>query len=530
MVTTILITIVLSIFSTVVMSYISMATPIGPWIDTTLVLAGMLIFRLLRYKNYAERLAFVTAGGSIGGILATGFGFSFPTLYFLDQQLFASWISSPLFFFASLAGLAVAAGGMGLWIANIVEHKLIVEEKLVFPVGELVQKMIAAQNQVRKAFELMVGFVSTSIFCFLQDGLFAFKGIIPKSLTLIPATALSIIKIPAVKFDILPFLWAIGFVSGHLIAIPLAVGAVARIFILEPINTVWFANISSMEFVLAFCSGMVVAGTISSLIELPSALMKAIKNLGKAKSETAGKPFGFSKEMIVEAAVVIGLSVLFLSYFGFSLLCQAYLLIFTFIWTYQVVLIAGKMGIAPLGRFATFVMVPALFLFNLDYVQIVFIATYVEVAGGVASDVLFGRKMGHLAQFSGRKIKCYQYLGLIVSSLCVGAIFWLLINHFGLGSDALFASKAQSRKLLIHAANFDFWALVVGFVFGHLLKLVSVNPMLVLGGLLMPLNISVGLIFGGMLTLLTKQKEEYYPLWSGVSAANSLWMLIKCVL
>jgi len=133
---------------------------------------------------------------------------------------------------------------------------------------------------------------------------------------------------------------------------------------------------------------------------------------------------------------------------------QIYLIVLTLIYTYQIVTIAGKIGLALLGRFATFVMVPAMFLFNVDAVQLVFIATFVEVCGGVATDILFGRKMARLSSIDQAQIKRYQYLGLVVSALSVGVIFWLLINQLHLGSSQLFAQRAQARQLLIHAKHF----------------------------------------------------------------------------
>ena len=224
------------------------------------------------------------------------------------------------------------------------------------------------------------------------------------------------------------------------------------------------------------------------------------------------------------------LTVSVLSFFNFSLLSQMYLIVGTFICTYQIVYIAGKIGLAQLGRFATFVMVPAMFIFTLDYVQIVLIALFVEVCGGVATDILFGRKIAHLMSIKSTTMRKYQYIGLVISSLAIGIIFWLLINHFQLGSAELLAQRAQSRQLLIHVQSFDYYVLALGFIFGLILKKTKMSPMLVLGGLLMPLNVSIGLMVGGLLTLFVKDKEEWYPLWSGVFAANSLWMLVKTVL
>jgi hypothetical protein len=237
-----------------------------------------------------------------------------------------------------------------------------------------------------------------------------------------------------------------------------------------------------------------------------------------------------SRADIIEMAIVLALMISFLTYFNFSGSAQAYLILFTFVCAYQIAVIAGKVGLAQLGRFATFVMVPAMFIFNLDFVQIVLIATFVEVCGGVTADVLFGRKMALLAGIERHKVKMHQYLGLLISALCIGVVFWLLISHFGLGSAELFASRAQGRQLLINAQSFDVYVMGIGFIFGFILKYMHMNPMLVLTGLLMPINYSLGLILGGLLTFLTKQKEEWYPLWSGIFAANSVWILVKTLL
>ena len=67
-------------------------------------------------------------------------------------------------------------------------------------------------------------------------------------------------------------------------------------------------------------------------------------------------------------------------------------------------------------------------------------------------------------------------------------------------------------------------------MFGWILKYSKINPMLVLGGILMPATISVGLIIGGMITKLVARKDELVPFWSGVFAGNSVWMLLKSFL
>jgi len=57
-----------SFFSTGVMSYIGMATPIGPWITSTLVLGIGLVLRFsLASRGLTPVIALIVSSASIGG-------------------------------------------------------------------------------------------------------------------------------------------------------------------------------------------------------------------------------------------------------------------------------------------------------------------------------------------------------------------------------------------------------------------------------------------------------------------------------
>src|SRR3990172_12092488 len=528
---TITISILLSFFSTIVMSYVALATPIGPWIAPTLVFIALLCSRLCA-KITTTSMAYAVSAGSIGGIMATACAFSFPTLYFLDSHLFNEWMKSPLFFGGMLGIFYFLSGSFALFVANVSEKTLIDEQNLSFPVGQLIHKMIAAQNQIRKAYELMVGFCVTVLFSFLQGGILLSQAFVPKTITVLPSLHFLIFSVPrmVINLDTAPMIWAIGFVTGHVIAVPLAAGACANIFLVNPVQRSFFSYLSPMEFTLAFCSGIVFFITMMSVVGMPQQIIAGMKNGIKKigyKNDSI-KHFLHPQLIVTSTAIAIGL-ILFLSYFAFPWYVQLYLVVCSAITTYQIASIAGRIGLALLGRFATFVMVPAMLIFNLNYVHLVFIATFVEIAGGVAADVLFGRKLAQLSDISRAIMRKYQLLGLIVASMSIGIIFWVLINHFGLGSPELFAYRAQSRQLLIQAQHFDYVVLAIGALFGMFLQQVRLNPMLVLGGLLMPLDMTLGLVVGGLLAVLSSDKEEWYPLWSGVFAGNSICMLLRAV-
>lgn len=357
---TVIISCLLGIFSTTVMSYIAMATPIGPWIAPTLVLCGLLMSSWV-YKEQLlqESLVYSTISASIGGILATAFGFSFPTLYFLDAALFNQWLARPVYFASICSLIAIAAGWYGMWIANVTEDIFLKEKQLPFPIGQMVYRMIMAQKQFKKAVELAVGFIGTMLFCLLQDGLYAMQSILPKTLELCSTISYYCFTIPTVQLDLWPMLWAIGFVTGQIIVLPLLIGSLSKFLLVQPMQQMFFPDMQLMAFILAFCSGMVVSGLLSGLMPRNIAHLLHLRS-----SYTRAQLRDLcirDRAIYYEGAALLLFLIAVLTSFGFSFFTQIYLLIFTFICSYQIIMIAGKIGLAQLGRFATFVLVPALF-------------------------------------------------------------------------------------------------------------------------------------------------------------------------
>ncbi len=628
MIAHVFITILLSVFATVVMSYIALAASIGPWIETTLVLCSMALFyTVARTKSahaYQQSVGLATAAGGIGGILATGLAFSFPTLYFLSPELFMQWMNNPLFFATTVSFFCLSAGSFGLIMATVFEDKLLIQQKMKFPIGELVYAALSAQGQLKKALELAIGFAST-VFLLIY---YATSNFYTATVIVCNRFAWSFFTFPSIVLPLeqVPMYLAVGFVTGHVIAIPLLVGFLSKILCLDPLfyiythadtalHSLFFSgwantHLSNTEFTLAFCSGMVLYGSIMGFLDpiktiggilntvknkwssqhtgsipawlymgavlsissiflytysfsilqyciiislvvlciyismvlaagvgvvslwgfIPVVRIVALNQLGKHLIEKIGflltKHDTFGKEIRLQAFCSLLITTSFLWYFKFTWLQQGYLLVGTAICIYQMLIIAGRMGIIPLGRFATFVMVPGMLLFNFDLVQVTLVAAFVEIAGGVAGDVLFGRKLALLTPINHRTMVRYQWLGLIISSVAIGIIFWLFIHNLGLGQETgLPATKAASRALLINFKSFDWVVLCLGFLFGWCLKYIKINPALLLGGILMPPAISLMLITGSSLTYFTNRKEDYFPFFSGVSAGNSLWML-----
>jgi hypothetical protein len=524
-VATVFCAIIFSIFSTSVLTYISLATPIGPWMGPTLALIGVFLARFLRSFT-SEKILYSVVAGSLGGIMATAFGFSFPTLYFLDKPFFQAWIANPFSFIASVALLAAAAGMLGLWVASLIARNLVYEQQLAFPVGVLVYKIASAFDNKGSLLQLIGGFVVTTLYCLVQGLQWFQLRFIPAVLTLTPSYKVGWISFPAIQctMGLMPMLWAIGFIAGSMITVPLLVGTLSKIFIIDFINKWWFADLSVSDFLFAFCSGMVVIGALSSFFTMPLQLWEFLKKtLRKDKATFTHRAAHYA---MIPVLALVGTM---FWWFEFSFLSQLYITLFSMVCAYQIAVFAGRVGLAPLGRFATFVMVPGMLFFGLNPLQITILATFVEACGGVTTDALFGKKAGLLGGLDQKMITRYQLLGIGICSVTVGVVMWVLVTHFQLGSEILFAERAQGRALLVNAAGFNYYVLVCGAVYGLLLKKCGFNPMLVLGGLLMPLSLTLGLVMGGISSSVVGKEVDYEPLCSGMFAANSLCMIFQAL-
>ncbi|MBY0110011.1 MAG: hypothetical protein K2X90_02790 [Candidatus Babeliaceae bacterium] len=513
------------------MSFIAMAVPVGPWIDVTLVLLGMffvrLFFKNISVANNNQILGYSTGASAIGGSVATACGFAFPTLYFLNPKLFVVLLNNPANFIILIAMLIISAGGLGMLIAHIVAPSLLADSSMTFPIGQMAYSLMTVGNSIRKAYELIAGLAMAFVVNIAQ----LFTDIVPEKIIFLKKIALGYFIIPSVilRSDWVLMLLAIGFVTGHVIAIPLAIGVLIKFFAADPLQQTFFCNLAVEDFFFAFCSGIVLQSTFMSMIELPNYILTFFKKNSQKSVLFDGIRLDHLQGAILASFLL--LTIFFLWSLNFSFISQIYLLFFTSLCTYQIAIIGGKTGLAPIGRFATWVMVPFLMLFGFDALQVTIVATFVEISGMVVVDTLFGRKMAQLASLDNKKMALYQVGGLVLSAVTVGIVFWLLISHFGLGATSpLIAQRCQARALLIKASYFDYMVMFLGIACGFVLKFIKINSTLVIGGLLLPIDFSLLLIFGGLSTYLVKDIDAYTPFWSGVFAASALFMLLKTLL
>ena len=404
-----------SVISTTILAYISIATMIGPWIAPTIVLITSILFKILKKPSQSlesrQEIVLIQAIASGGGIIATGIGFALPMLYFLDPVTFTQWLATPLYFCTIISAISFAAGALGIWIGQSISHKLLVEDKLPFPVSQLTYNVITSQAQTQQAKSLTIGLVGTGIFCFLRDGFLHIRGFIPKTLSFFPSVFGQDIAISAS-----PILFALGYTTGLAVTIPLLVGMISKYLVLLPLNyhadylpVHLFPVLTHEAFATAFCSGLVLSEVIVGSLRYPQALFNGIKkSLGFVTTHIQNKTNPFSTSSLhrftqdskffdnfsqilfrIEPVIALSCFFIFFWYFKFSLISQVTLLVFMILATYHISIIGGKIGQVQLGRFSTFIMIPMILLFKPSFIQLTMICVFFHVCAASATDLLF---------------------------------------------------------------------------------------------------------------------------------------------
>lgn len=515
--------------ATAVSLYVSLVTGIGPWMAPTLVLcAGVLAFLFIRRDESKAHdfIVMTQAIGSVGGTVATALGFSLPTIAFLEPELFKTLLAKPLYFIPWVAAITFAAGVLGRVVIGSMREELITDTQYRFPVSEAIYQTIRSHADAIIRRMLGVGIAITTTFSVLTEGAFSLAPVISRSYTLWPSIFGS-----AIVLEVAPFFWAIGFLVGMKIAVPLFVGTLTKYGMIAPLQYM-MPGLSESDLVLSFATGMVVS---QALAELPAQLIALLQRLWRARTQHLSLRGlvsdvwmkEFRTYLTGEVAGALAVSVAALSYYGFTVLQQAILIACTVLTTRALVTFMVKTGLAPYGRFMTFVMVPMMLAFALSYTQITLLCVYVAVAGAVACDLITQWKVGQLAGVSFTRISRAQFWGLVVAAIAAGCFFWILSSTLSLGSGVLAAHRGRSRALLLLSLSCHILPAIVGAVFSTALSFFGMNAMLVFGGLVMPNSITIGLLAGALLASRIENPRRFFPVCSGIFAGKALWVVAQ---
>lgn len=497
--------------ASLITTYIALATPFGPWMEPILLLMGIAWLSLYDLKSTVEHREFLVSAvvaGGLAGIIATACSFSYPTLFFLEPTIFNEWLNAPFSFILFLVLSILIAGSVAFALVELWEHYFLQRESLSFPVAQLIYKSMSALER-------------SSGRIFLQS---SFVALLYYALT---SAAKSMLGSWFVGAQFLPMLFSLGAMTTFSLTLPLLVGFGAKSILVDPIHIYFFPYLSAQAFFFSWCGGLILQSTIHSLF---CGIMRGRTFLKERKHSFTFWQSYHQVPCCVGSMLLIGsfLSMSLLLWFlNFSWLAIGMILFGITLCSYQLAYIGGKIGLAPLGRFALFLALPGLLIFKHTSLQVTLVALFVELCGGMVVDLLFGRKLGQLVAISRTHVIKAQLIGLLVGALTTGVILWALCSWGSLGSEPLYAQRAYTRALLIKISSFDMIGIVLGSLFGMACQALRTNTVMVMTGLLMPASMVLPLVLGNLVASWSSHKDSVYAIWAGLFAIGSLVLSLK---
>jgi hypothetical protein len=537
---------IFAVLASVVLLYISISSGIGPWIAPIIVLAVAAlgkVFGLLK-ENVGQRLVVIQAAGAHVGLLAVAIGFTVPTYFFVDRAAFAALITERPFM--ACAGLAVFIAFwslIGTFVGQVFAEHFLQDASLKIPVAEVIKTTINASGEKKELHGLMRGVGLGGVLCVIREA--CIGKLATRFAQIVQFFSLRFIgDIGSVFVDAFaPSIWAVGFIAGPAMAFAFCIGMLSKFIVLKPLylliqNLNWGQGLSFEQSLVAVSSGLVLT---ELFVGAATVLFKGMglvsqQHVAQALSASLKELWQKTKNVCGDLRYeLLGLSccagLLFFWAIGISSIgLLIYLVLAIGMAVYQMTLIAGNIGLVQFGRFATFVMLPALVFFSVTPVQAIIISVVVSVVGAAASNILFQFRLADDFKIARSTMYKIQLVSSVLGAVSVAVVFWLLCSHLTLGTQEFFAFRGYSRALLIQSFNFDVLSVGIGLLFGLILRYTGAAPSMVLGGLLMPPGLVVAFVLGAAISYFVKNPREHMATASGVFAAEAVWIFVRILL
>lgn len=504
-------TILFAGFSQAMMSFLVMHWSMGPWFGPIFVVVCMaLVIPFISRKWFQEHAMVTIATGSIGGMVGLCLGMTIPAFYFLHKGEFLTWIMTPVWFAGVISLLVFCAGLLAFFITYLIKDHFIGDDQLPFPVAKLVYDIVSLE-QYAPEHQLM--WIGVGISTLWNSILFAFRFALQAFI---------------MNLQIIPLLFSVGFMAGHLVTIPAIIGIINRLIALDILHAYFFEEIPSKEFLVMFCLGMLVVQILYSFFLFISWFLHRNDDVGtmrvliRLKDRLLDNFFG--------GVVIVLLSSILLCALG----VHVYELLFVFpvliLIALNVARIVGVIGIIDINGFVWCVLLPLLYCSDISSLNVLLVATFVTLCLGMVIDLIFSYKLTRLAQISYSYVLRYQMIAFFVVVITSGIVMWYYAQAFTEQSLSLVASDAQDLDSLINFGVFNYKIFMSGMLSGLLVLFSRQSLLGVVGLTLMIPYHSMWLIIAGAISFLVVDRRKLYPLWFGVYAAHAFWMIVWAIL
>lgn len=495
---------------------------------------SMGIFRIVLRKKSLLESNIVQTIGSAGESVAAGAIFTLPALF-----LWAAEGKTDKPQILEITIIALIGGLLGVFFMIPLRNALIVKEhgKLPYPEGTAcAEVLLSGEKTSGGAGSVFSGIVVSTIFKFIIDGIklvsgelvFKVKNFAGEIGTQIYPAVLSVGYICGAKIS--SYMFAGGVLS-WLVLTPLIVTfgkndilypatvTVGQVYLSEGASGIWSTYIRYIG------AGVLAAGGIISLIKSLPLILKtfsgALSGVFNSKKETNLRTDrDISLKIVFLAVIVLTLLIWILPVTPIGIIGSVIVVVFGFFFAAVSSRMVGLVGGSnnPVSGMAIATLLAATLILKLTgsdgvsgMVSAISIGSVICIISAISGDTSQDLKTGYILGATPKKQQLGEIIGVVASSLAIGATLYLLDSAWGFGSEELGAPQATLMKLItegVMEGNLP-WELVIAGVFIAIVVEIAGIPVLPFAiGTYLPVHLNACIMVGGLIRLFTEKTTK----------------------
>ena len=491
---------------------------------------------IFRRKSVLENNIVQTIG-SAGESVAAGSIFTLPALF-----LWASQGNGKAPDMLEITLIALVGGLLGVFFMIPLRNALIVKEHGVLPYPEgtaCAEVLLAGEKSNSKytsASTVFAGLGFAAFFKFVIDGLKLVSG----------QLALRVKGFAGeIGVQIYPAVMSVGYICGPKIASYMFAGGVISWLVMIPLIVLFGSDIIVYPgttpistifreggataiwgtYIRYIGAGALAAGGIISLIKsLPlilSTFTGAVKSArGSSVKSNKRTDKDVNLKIVLIAVIILTFIIWVTPVIPVSLIGAFIIVIFGFFFAAVSSRMVGLVGSSnnPVSGMAIATLLIATLILKFTGAEGIYgmtsaiaIGSVICIVSAIAGDTSQDLKTGYILGATPRKQQIGEIIGVVVSSLAIGATLYLLNSAWGFGSEELAAPQATLMKLIVEGVmvgNLP-WALVLTGAFIAVAAEITGVPVLPFAiGVYLPIHLNACILTGGILRYIGEKAEE----------------------
>ena len=443
---------------------------------------------------------------SAGSMVAGGLAFTIPGAWMLGYADQTSWPQL----------LAVALGGtiLGSICTVLLRRRFIEDEPLEFPIGQAAAQTLVAGEAGGSTGRKLFGTLGLAgVYTWLRDGIGA-----------LPAVFFQGVSIPGVSFGLYnsPLMMSMGFLVGTSSVVVWFLGALLGSFgiivggtALGLWDTATGQGITSslgMGAMMGCGLAVVVKMIAGKVLDSVRANRSNAKGVAPASSRAvedsdAASPSRKRRARLTAGLIALGAAAVALVLcvvLQLSPLVSIVVVALSFVTCAMAAQSCGQTGIDPMEIFGLIVLLLVAAFSDSTQVQLFYVAGVIAVACGLAGDVMYDFKAGHILGTDWRCQWFGQAIGSVLGAVVSVAVMMVLLSAYGadaFGPQGSFVAAQASVVATMVSGIPSLPAFLVGLAIGALLYFVKAPAMMLGLGIYLPFYMSAAAFFGAMLKL-----------------------------